>query len=56
MLVFGWLVEREWTTPLSRKQFHSKEQSVLEIGNIDQPVGTGFSGVNEPARNSTDAT
>lgn len=34
MLVFEWPVEREWTTPLSRKQFHPKEQFVLmdEIG------------------------
>lgn len=63
MLGFGWLVEREWATPLSRKQFHFNEQSVLmdEIGKlsvlyIDQPVGTGFSGGNEPAKNNTDAT
>lgn len=36
MLGFGWLVEREWVTPLSRKQFHSNEQSVLmdEFGTL----------------------
>lgn len=34
MLVFEWLVEREWSTPLSWIQFNSEEQFVLvdEIG------------------------
>lgn len=48
ILGFGWLVEREWATPLFRKHFHFNEQSVLmeETGklfvlDIDQPVGTG---------------
>lgn len=37
MLGFGWLVEREWATPLSRKQLHFNEQSAL----IDQ-IGKTF--------------
>lgn len=54
MLGLGWLVETEWTTPLSRKHFHSNGQSVhLDENGKDFVLYIGSSGGNEPARRNT---